>query len=309
MKEALVNIAKDTGVILENEPQCKNDWAALAQLLGVKVFHISERDTQIPRVSKRRGEFVNTWSCPGFISEGSQPSELGWGTHEKDLPRDGHHHTFGNNSAIYLARPGISTRVRTWTPLEENFIGFLITHNEAISIADYLSVRDDQGVVVYRPTVHYAYHPCDSAVLSLHELQGKNLKYEDLKMRVMITDIEEGMDELGILLCGHKKNAYWYGSQLTTEQAMKVAPNTSATSLQVCAAVLSSMVWAIENPNEGIVEAEDMDYKRILEIAVPYLGDVVGEYTDWTPLQDRGLLFPEELDLEDCWQFKNIRVD
>jgi len=111
------------------------------------------------------------------------------------------------------------------------------------------------------------------------------------------------------LLCGHKKNAYWYGSQLTTEQAMKVAPNTSATSLQVCAAVLSSMVWAIENPNEGIVEAEDMDYKRILEIAVPYLGDVVGEYTDWTPLQDRGLLFPEELDLEDCWQFKNIRVD
>ena len=26
----------------------------------------------------------------------------------------------------------------------------------------------------YRPTVHYAYHPCDDAVLSLHELAGKS---------------------------------------------------------------------------------------------------------------------------------------
>jgi homospermidine synthase len=27
--------------------------------------------------------FVNTWSVEGFVSEGLQPAELGWGTHEK----------------------------------------------------------------------------------------------------------------------------------------------------------------------------------------------------------------------------------
>jgi len=128
-------------------------------------------------------------------------------------------------------------------------------------------------------------------------------------MRILITDIVEGMDELGILLCGHKKNAYWFGSQLTFEQTHKLAPKVSATSLQVCAAVLSGMIWALENPDEGIVEAEELDYKRILEIATPYLGDVVGHYTDWTPLQDRGDLFPEDIDYDDCWQFKNIRVN
>ena len=32
----------------------------------------------------------------------------------------------------------------------------------------------EKGKVVYRPTVHYAYHPCDDAVLSIHELAGKN---------------------------------------------------------------------------------------------------------------------------------------
>ena len=51
-----------------------------------------------------------------------------------------------------------------------------------------------------------------------------------------------------------------------------------------------------------------MDFERILEIARPYLGDVVGVYGDWTPLDGRERLFPEDLDRDDPWQFKNIRV-
>ncbi len=31
-------------------------------------------------------EFVNTWSVDGFVSEGAQPAELGWGSHEKHFP-------------------------------------------------------------------------------------------------------------------------------------------------------------------------------------------------------------------------------
>ena len=40
----------------------------------------------------------------------------------------------------------------------------------------------------------------------------------------------------------------------------------------------------------------------------PYLGPVIGEYTDWTPLKDRGVLFAEDLDTESPWQFKNVIV-
>src|SRR3546814_6976706 len=61
----------------------------------------------------------------------------------------------------------------SWTPLEGPMHGFLVTHNESISMADYYSVKDG-ATVAYRPTVHYAYHPCDDAVLSLHEIAGKN---------------------------------------------------------------------------------------------------------------------------------------
>jgi homospermidine synthase len=274
--------------------------------LGIKVIHVAERDTQVTNVPKQVNEFVNTWSVDGFVSEGAQPAELGWGTHERHFPADGGSHKAGSGCAIYLNRPGASTRVRTWTPKAGHFHGFLITHSEAISFADYYTVREGERVV-YRPTTHYAYHPSDCAVMSVHELAGRNWHLQKNK-RIMLKEITAGIDELGVLLAGHKKNAYWYGSQLSIEEARKLVPYNSATSLQVTAAALSGMIWAMENPKRGIVEPDEMDYKRPLEICMPYLGTVVGAYTDWTPLYQRGELFAEDLDTTDPWQFKNIRV-
>ena len=305
VKQAILNIAADTGV-QTGTPANREEWGRLAQKLGVKVIHIAERDTQISKQPKEPGEFVNTWSVDGFVSEGSQPAELGWGTHERNFPRDGARHDFGCQAAIYLNQPGAGTRVRTWTPRAGHFHGFLITHGESISIADYFTVRDGM-TVAYRPTCHYAYHPCDNAVLSVHEFAGCNWRPQASK-RIMMDDIVLGLDELGVLLAGHKKNAYWYGSQLSVDEARKLAPFNNATSLQVTVACLSGMVWAIENPSRGVVEPDEMDFQRNLEVCMPYLGPVIGEYTDWSPLFDRGRLFPEDLDTHDPWQFKNVRV-
>jgi homospermidine synthase len=305
VKQALVNLARDAGMSVA-VPKSRAEWGALAQSLGVKVIHIAERDTQVANVPKRPGEFVNTWSIDGFVSEGSQPAELGWGSHERHFPADGAHHEFGCDSAIWLSRPGASTRVRTWTPLEGPFHGFLITHGESISISDYFTVRNGTSVA-YRPTVHYAYHPCDDAVLSVHELAGKNWNPQKTQ-RLMMDEIVTGIDELGVLLMGHRRGAYWYGSQLSCDEARALVPHNNATSLQVTVAVLAGIVWAIENPRAGIVEPDEMDFARMLEICLPYLGTVVGAYGDWTPLQDRGVLFPEDVDAGDPWQFKNFRV-
>jgi homospermidine synthase len=306
VKQALLHIARDTGAG-QVVPASRDEWAALAADLGVKVIHIAERDTQSADLAKRPGEFVNTWSIDGFTGEGCQPAELGWGTHERTLPADACRHDFGCDAAIYLQRPGAATRVRTWTPLEGPFHGFLITHNESISIADYLTLRDENGVARYRPTVHYAYHPCDDAVLSLHEFAGKNWQLQDEK-RLMMREIARGMDELGVLLMGPSRGAYWYGSRLTVEATRSLVPFNNATSLQVTAAVLGGLVWAIENPQAGVVEADHLDHVRVLEVARPYLGDVVGVYTDWTPLVNRETLFPEDVDRTEPWQFKNFRV-
>jgi homospermidine synthase len=304
VKQALLNIAADTGVTAS--PKSKDDWAQLSRTLGIKVIHIAERDTQLSSKPKEFNEFVNTWSVDGFVSEGQQPSELGWGTHEKNFPRDGKRFDFGCGAAIYLMQPGAATRVRTWTPKAGHFFGFLITHGEAISIADYLTVRQSSEAV-YRPTVHYSYHPSDSAIVSLHEFAGRNWHLQD-RQRILLDEITSGHDELGVLLAGHKKNAYWYGSRLNIDEARKLAPHNNATSLQVTVSCLSGMIWAMENPNAGLVEPDEIDYVRNLEICMPYLGTVAGAYSDWTPLHDRERLFPEDLDKTDPWQFKNVRV-
>eukprot|EP01116_Phalansterium_solitarium_P000726 TRINITY_DN1057_c0_g1_i1.p2 TRINITY_DN1057_c0_g1~~TRINITY_DN1057_c0_g1_i1.p2 ORF type:complete len:476 (+),score=188.71 TRINITY_DN1057_c0_g1_i1:342-1769(+) len=309
VKAALLNLARDAGRRDEAKgPINRRDWATLARDLGVKVIHIAERDTQVSLAPKQPDEFVNTWSIDGFISEGAfQPAELGWGSHEKELPGDGRHHEFGCNAAIYLDRPGALTRVRTWTPNEGPFHGFLITHSEAISIADYFTLPgQDPKRPEYRPTVHYAYHPCDAAVLSLHELAGKNM-VQQTRQRLIVDEVTSGMDELGVLLMGDF-GSYWYGSQLTIEQARRLAPYQNATGLQVTSSVLGAMVWAIEHPNEGVVEPDEVDHTRVLEVAVPYLGDVVGVKSKWTPLEGRQKGFADIVDHQDPWQFKNFRV-
>jgi homospermidine synthase len=306
VKQALMNLAGDLAVKVK-EPGSREGWAKLMKRLGVKGIHIAERDTQRTRAPKPLDAFWNTWSVEGFLSEGMQPAELGWGTHEKWMPKNARKQKTGCKAAIFLEQPGANTRVRTWCPTPGAQFGFLVTHNESISIADYYTVRDGRRVV-YRPTAHYAYHPCDDAVLALHELFGRAGKPQSVHHVLGEGELVDGKDELGVLLYGHKKNAYWYGSQLTVEEARVLAPYQNATGLQVSSAVLAGMVWALENPAQGIVEADDMDYKRCLAVQMPYLGPVAGYYTDWTPLTGRPGLFAEDLDRQDPWQFRNVLV-
>ena len=129
VKQALVDVTTEIGLTFD-EPKTRDEWARLMQRAGVKGIHIAERDTQRARDPKPRGMFVNTWSVEGFCSEGLQPAELGWGTHEKKMPANGRRHDFGGDAAIYLTQPGAATRVRSWTPTAQAQHAFMITHNE-----------------------------------------------------------------------------------------------------------------------------------------------------------------------------------
>lgn len=302
-KEALLRLAADTG-LPSTVPASREGWADLAMRLGVKGVHVAECDTQIAARPKPPGVFVNTWSVDGLLSEGYQPAELGWGTHEKKLPPNGHRFDFGPRSAIWIDRPGADTRVRSWCPDVGPQFGYVITHNEALSISDYYTVWKD-GQAIYRPTCHYAYNPCNDAILSLHEINGAG-QVPDKKHILSAEEIISGGDDLGVLLYGHAKGAMWYGSRLTTEEARALAPFQNATGMQVTSAVMAAIVWVAENPQAGFVEADEMDHARCLEVQRPYLGRIECHYTDWTPLAHRINHFAEDRDEEDPWQFTNF---
>jgi len=306
LKQALLEMAAQSGLHV-GKPCRREEWGALARRLQIRAIHVAERDTQESARRKARGEFVNTWSIEAFIDEGLQPSELGWGSHERHWPADAARHGFGTDSAIYLDRPGFATRVRSWTPLQGPYHGFLVTHSESISIADYLTLRDSTGAVTYRPTVHYAYHPCDDAILSVHELAGDEWAVQR-RSRAMRDEIASGVDELGVLLMGNEAGVYWYGSRLSIQEARELVAYNNATSLQVAAGILGAIEWALHNPRAGVVEPEEIDHDIVLQAARPYLGQVVGVWSDWTPLRGRTALYPEAVDRDDPWQFLNIRV-
>jgi len=288
----------------EARPGSREEWATLARDLEVLVIQIAERDTQVSDHAKRHGEFVNTWSIDGFVDELMQPSEVSIGVHELNLPRRARHHG-PDSGTLYLPRPGGGTFARSWTPSVGGYQGMLVTHDEVFSIADHLSLREDNRFV-YRPTVMFVYHPCDDGMLSALELEGRGWKMQPASRRLS-RDIADGMDELGVLLAGHAKNAYWFGSQLSIQEARDHLEFANATTVQVVAGALAAAVWAIRHPRSGLVEPDQMDHEECLAIAEPYLGKLTGEFTDWTPLQGRGELFPEKLDVDSPWQLQNIR--
>lgn len=80
----------------------------------------------------------------------------------------------------------------------------LITHNESVSLSDYLTCFDN-GHATYRPTINYAYHPCNDAALSIHELSGCSWNSQPDKRILHGRDIAFGGDYLGVLLMGHEK--------------------------------------------------------------------------------------------------------
>lgn len=282
----------------------EGNFAKLAQLTGVKVIHISERDTQITDKPKRVNEFVNTWSVEGFREEGVAPAEIGWGTHEKKLPKGAHFHKYGPGNQICLSQMGIKTWVRSWVPSGE-IRGMVIRHGEAFTISDHLTVWEN-GKPVYRPTVHYAYHPADVAINSLLELEMRNFDLQK-DQRIMSDEIIDGRDELGVLLMGHDFTSWWCGSLLDIHEARRLVPHQQATTLQVACSVLAAVCWMIKNPNEGVKVPDDLPYKEILEVAKPYLGPFISQPTDWTPLKNRVNFFrgygdPDPTE-EDLWQF------
>lgn len=306
VKQALLNLAKDTGQEV-SAPTTREEWGSLMYSLGVKGIHIAERDTQRSTIKKNPNQFVNTWSVEGLIFESTQPAELGWGTHEKSLPKGAQTHDYGCKAAIYLDRHAATTKVRTWTPSTGAHYGLLITHNEAISISDYFTIKKED-IVVYRPTCHYAYRPSDITIESLNELFSNNNGVPQENLHVLgEEEIMDGEDELGVLLYGHAKNAYWFGSQLSIEEARQLAPYQNATGLQVSSAILAGIMWAINHPQAGLVEADEVDFDECLKVQRPYLGRLEGYYTDWNPLASTDETV-HDLDYEDPWQFKNILI-
>ena len=290
-------------------------YNVLAMLTGTKVIHVAERDTQVSTVPKRTNEFVNTWSVEGFYEEGVAPAELGWGTHERRLPPNAFVHAGeGPCNQIAIARPGMETWVRSWVPGGE-IRGMVIRHGEAFTMCEALTVTDpDTGRAVYRPTVHYAYHPSDAAINSVLELRMRRWEMQPAQ-RILNDEIVSGQDILGINLMGHPYKCWWTGSLLSIDEARAALPHQNATTLQVAGSIMGAVSWMIDHPEEGVCVPDDLPWRTVLGVANRYLGTLHSGPADWDPVSSRADLFANfsdeanHVDPTDPWQFTNFLTD
>ena len=230
VKAALVQLGTDI-LGRTSRPVGQSEWAELAMTLGVETIHVTELDTQAASKPRTIDEFVNTWSPIGLFDEASQPAEFGWGTHERDLPVDA---TFlDDRHSVFLAQCGAAACCRSWTPSRGSYEGFLFSHVESLMISDFYTVSDNE-TVIWRPTVQFVYRPCDDAVASIMK-SAKTGSSNPRPARLMCSEIVQGSDELGVLLMGHPRGAFWFGSRLSAAAAKGLAPANNATTLQVAA--------------------------------------------------------------------------
>ena len=316
VKKGLVDIAtaalKEKQVVRDQARRVQaalegKNFAHLARALGVKVIHCSERDTQRADRAKGPDEFVSTWSVEGMWEESIAPVEISWGTHEKQMPPHAILPATGPLNQIVLPQMGLNTWVRSWVP-DEEIVGMVVPHGEAFGLSHALTVRDERRVE-YRPTVHYAYTPCNDSLVSLHELRARNYELHPQR-RILTGEITTGSDRVGALIMGHAFRSWWVGSDLSIAEARRKVPGVNATAVQVAAGVLAAVLWAARNPRKGIRLPEDLPHEEILRDAKPYLSDLISRRSDWTPLSRHRVHFEENeaarADHTDPWQFKNF---
>jgi homospermidine synthase len=280
-KHALLDVSKK---ILKNEfftkLREKSCWGELAKAAGVVCLHISEKDTQ-RSVLNRKNEYANTWSIDAFLDEAYENAMLAWGSHEIDLSKQvvKRNEVKNNNRVVTLTKRAAEVKIKSLVPSSGNFHGFLVPHTEVFSLAELLLKKYKN--FTYQPSIYFVYHPCPSAVFAIRNPAVRKRPTPKQK-QLLFDDIIEGHDEFGILIFRKDSpDVYWFGSRLDIHEARHLAPNNNATSLQVSAGILAGLVWIIENPEQGLIEPEAVNFERALEIATPYLGKLEGHWVRW----------------------------
>ena len=274
-------------------------WARLAEALNIRVIHISEIDTQVASTPRPQGEFQSTWSTGITHEESMTLSELCWGTHEGSPPPGARVFRGGPEHMIYLNGMGVESWVKSWSP-GGPFPAMVIGHDEAFTIGEQLTVMAGDRVR-YRPTVHFAYRPCQATLESLVECLENGGEMQPVG-RVLARELVSGRDQLGCLLMGHLFKSWWIGSLLSVEEARTLAgPDVNATSLQVAASLAAALEWLLANPDSGPRLPDDLPHDEILRSVRPYLGPFRSGAVDWSPTGGDGAG-------RDPWRYPRFRT-
>ncbi len=188
---------------------------------------------------------------------------------------------------VYLKNKlAYDVNVETWVPSAGVINGYLVPHEETFTISDYLTVKDDLGRILYKPTCYFAYKPCDEAMHSVNKFRSYAEAEHLLKagsFSCMGADITEGVNEVGVLVSLNNGKSYWYGAGLSIDFTRSICKESNGTAFYVAAGLYGALEYIKKHPHEGYLSNEEIDHSFILEYAKPYLENLKGYMIDWSP--------------------------
>lgn len=251
------------------------NFAAAAQALRIRVIHITEHDTQITHHKRPKGVFCNTWSAEGLLAESLDPVQIGVGTDDHSKFPAG---SITPGNVCIMPVRGMDMELWSMTPNRTNneftkFRGFSIPHGEANTISQHLTIKDDTGHAVYRPSVFFVYQPCAIGRESLKEMRDAGYVSQQHYHTLHLSEIRSGYDAIGALCITESGQAWWSGTVLDVTDMQRIGISYAGpTTIQVAISIAASLRYMQSNKNLGFITPECLPYEQILSDSIPYLG-------------------------------------
>lgn len=273
----------------------------LAQMLGVRMIHVNDIDLQQVKEVYSEKKLYNTWCVDSFWFEMLSEATMNIGTHERTDYVNACNFVDNEKGYLQFEQIAAEKRCRTYYP-GGAFEGYLVPHEETVSIAKNLEVKE-AGKVIYRPTVMFLYSPCEYARTYLNHAKvneypkpdtSKPMDCEEQDGTTIIRGyvypseyeilyrekIAAGTEYVGVLLIGEHFNPVWVGNRIEPSFLYKNKKNSywqTPTITPVAMSALAAVCWMLQNKEKGGIYFPDdiPDYREIIKRAEKYISKTI----------------------------------
>lgn len=273
----------------------------VARELGVRMIHVNDIDLQQVKDSYSESKLFSTWCTDSFWFEMLSEATVNIGTHEKIDFEDECNFFDKQKGFLQFKKIAAEKKCRTYYP-DGVFEGYLVPHEETITIAKGLEVKENDEVI-YRPTVMFLYSPCTYASDYLRNAKvneypnpdlSKPLDCENQDGKTIIRGyvypeqyeilyqekIASGTEYVGVLLMGDNFNPVWVGNRVEASFLYKDKKNSywqTPTITPVAMSALAAVCWMLKNREKGGIYFPDdiPDYQYIIKKAEKYISKTI----------------------------------
>lgn len=297
----------------------------VAKSLGVKMIHINDIDLQEVKDEYSEKILFSTWCTDSFWFEMLSEATINVGTHERiDFENECNFVDY-EKGFLEFKKIAADRKCRTYYP-GGRFEGFLVPHEETVSIAKNLEVRENEKVI-YRPSVAFLYLPCSYAENYFRKAKvneypepdpnkpqdcenGQTIirgyKYPENFEIVYQEKIAAGTEYVGVLVMGDSFEPVWVGNRIENGflyKDKKASYWQTPTITPVAMSALAAICWMLKNKEKGGIYFPDdiSDYKYIIKTAEKYISKTIYKTFSKEALEKELKVDFEDLQIKDTF--------